>query len=240
MNQTAPSQEPGGGPLPAAAAVEQLVHEYGKLIFSIIYGLTHNWLESQDLTQDVFLRALESIDAARAATGNRFQARAWLLRIAVNTARMHQRRARLYRFLPFSLIEKDEQEAEAAAISEPVAAKAVPCQPPGYAPPEPANPAELVAERDAVARTLARLPESQRLPLLLSIVAGCSHAEIARILDLEEATVRQRLSRGRRAFQALYTQESGEVVKVATQDRHIPARGREAQRSARAMQIAVG
>jgi RNA polymerase sigma factor (sigma-70 family) len=238
MNQTAPSQEPGKGPLPAAAAVEQLVHEYGKLIFHVLYGYTHNWEESQDLTQDVFLRALESIDAARAATGNRFQARAWLLRVAVNVARMHQRRARLYRFLPFSVVE--EQEAEAAAHSEPVTAKAAPCQPPGYAPHEPENPAELVAERDAVARTLARLPESQRLPLLLSIVAGCSHAEIARILDLEEATVRQRISRGRRAFQALYMQESGEVVRVATQDRPMPTHGREAQRLAREMQAATG
>lgn len=238
MNQTAPSQEPGGGPLPAAAAVEQLVHEYGKLIFHVLYGQLHDWQASQDLTQDVFLRALESIDAARAATGRSFQARAWLLRITVNMARMHQRRARLYRFLPFSVIE--DQEAEAAARSEPVTAKAVPCQPPGYAAPEPADPAELVAERDAVARTLARLPESQRLPLLLSIVAGCSHAEIARILNLEEATVRQRLSRGRRAFQALYTQESGEVIGVATQDRHLPTRGREAQRPARVAQVAAG
>src|SRR5437763_605287 len=99
MNQTAPSQEPGGGPLPAVQAVEQLVHEYGKLIFHVLYGYTHNWEQSQDLTQDVFLRAHEGIDAARAVTGRRFQARAWLLRIAVNVAHMQQRRARLYRFL---------------------------------------------------------------------------------------------------------------------------------------------
>jgi RNA polymerase sigma-70 factor (ECF subfamily) len=215
------------------------VHAYGQLIFHLIYGLTHDWQESQDLTQDVFLRALEGIDAARAATGRNFQARAWLLRIAVNVARMHQRRARLYRFLPFSAME-DEQEAEATARSEQVTAKATPCQPPGYAPHEPANPAELVAERDAVARTLARLPESQRLPLLLSTVAGCSHAEIARILDLEEATLRQRLSRGRRAFQTLYAQESGEVVKVATQDRPMPPRGRKAQRLVKAVRTAAG
>lgn len=239
MNRTIPLQEPGEALLPAAEAVEQLVHEYGKLIFSIINGLTHNWLESQDLTQDVFLRALESIDAARAATGNRFQARAWLLRIAVNTARMHQRRARLYRFLPFSVMES-EQETETEARGVPVIARAAPLQPPGYAPHELANPAEVVAERDAVARTLARMPESQRLPLLLSIVAGCSHAEIARILDLEETTVRQRISRGRRAFQVLYTQESGEVVRVATQDQHVPTRGREAQRSVKAVQTAAG
>ena len=239
MNQTGPSQESGGGPLPAAQAVEQLVHEYGKLVFHLLYGLTHNWQESQDLTQDLFLRALESIDAARAATGRRFQARAWLLRIAVNVARMHQRRARLYHFLPFSVME-DEQEAEAEGRDMPATHKAAPVQPPGYAPHEPANPAEVVAERDAVVRTLARLPESQRLPLLLSIVAGCSHTEIAGILDLQEATVRQRLSRGRRAFQALYTEESGEVVRVTTQDRHMPILGREAQRSAKEVQTATG
>lgn len=40
--------------------------------------------------------------------------------------------------------------------------------------------------------------------LLLSVVAGYSASEIAPLLSLNETTVRQRLSRARKAFQRLY------------------------------------
>jgi RNA polymerase sigma-70 factor (ECF subfamily) len=239
MHQTEPlHQEPDEGSLPAREVVEQLVYDYSKLVFHIIYAMTGHWQESQDLTQDVFLHALVGIDAARAVTGPCFQGRAWLLRIAVNLVRMRERRARLYRFQSFSAME-DRQEAEAETSGEAITVKAAPVQPPGYASPEPADPAELVAERDVVERTLAKLPESLRLPLLLSIVAGCSHTEISRILDLQEITVRQRLSRARRAFQSIYAEESGEVVRVATQNQRESPHSREVHRPASAMQMQV-
>ena len=52
--------------MPAAQAVESLINEYGKLVFQTIYGLTGDWEESQDLTQDTFHQALKTIDEARA------------------------------------------------------------------------------------------------------------------------------------------------------------------------------
>ena len=88
--------------LPAAQAVEALVHEYSKLVFHTIYGLTGDWEESQDLTQDTFHNALKAIDAARAESGTNFHAKAWLLRIALNTVRMQRRRRSILRFIPFS------------------------------------------------------------------------------------------------------------------------------------------
>jgi RNA polymerase sigma-70 factor, ECF subfamily len=59
---------------------------------------------------------------------------------------------------------------------------------------------------------MAQLPDAQRLCLLLSVVGGFSSSEIANMLDLREATVRQRLTRARRQFQQLYARESGEVL----------------------------
>jgi len=59
------------------------------------------------------------------------------------------------------------------------------------------------------------VPETLRIPLLLSTVGGFSISEIARILQLREAAVRQRLSRARKAFGQSYAQESGDVVRVA-------------------------
>ncbi len=74
------------------------------------------------------------------------------------------------------------------------------------------DPADLIAERDVVQRTMAQLPEMLRLCLVLSVVGGLPAHEIARALNLGEAAVRQRLSRARKLFQQLYLLESGEVI----------------------------
>jgi len=192
--------------VPAASAVEILIQEYGKLVFHLIYSLTGEWETSEDLTQDTFLYALRALDTAREASGEEFHARAWLLRIAVNTARMHLRRRRLIRFSSLSKL-AEAQEREAEDIHVRVAA----IQPVGYATQAPLDPAEQVSERDAVAQALSKLPESFRLSLLLSVVAAFSNSEIASMLNLSEVAVRQRLSRARRAFQLLYAQESCEM-----------------------------
>jgi len=193
---------------PAAEAVEHLIRAYGRLVFHLIHGMIHDWHESEDLTQEVFLAAFRGIDAAQAARGAEFQAKAWLLHIAVNRVRMYRRRQRLIQFVPFSQMET--LEASVDAISE----LAAPVQPGGYCTVEGGgDPASLVAERDAVRRALAGLPDPLRLPLLLSVVGGLSGAEIASILGMGEAAVRQRLSRARRQFKERYATECGEVVR---------------------------
>jgi RNA polymerase sigma-70 factor, ECF subfamily len=196
----------------AARLVEALIHEYGKLVFHTIYGLTGDWEESQDLSQDTFHQALRGIEAARAASGEQFHAKAWLLRIALNTVRMQRRRRAILRFIPFSLLqerpESDRREGERDIVNE----QAAPVQPSGFGAVEADDPEELVAEQDAVRRTMAKLPEPLRVCLLLSVLGGLSSAEIAAMLDLKEAAVRQRLSRARKQFQQLYAYESGETL----------------------------
>jgi RNA polymerase sigma-70 factor (ECF subfamily) len=196
--------------MPAAQAVEALIDDYGKLVFRVILGMIGDWQESQDLTQDTFLQALRAIEAARQASGAHFHAKAWLLQIAVNTVRMQRRRRSLVRFVPFSSLHEEGQvEHESELVSE----RPAPVQPVGYGMGNAEqDPAEIVAERDVVQRTIAQLPETLRLCLLLSIVGGLSSREIARLLDLNEAAVRQRLARARKVFQRLYLQESGEAI----------------------------
>lgn len=198
----------------AAQAVEALIHEYGKLVFHTIYGMTGDWEESQDLTQDTFHQALKAIDAARAKSGPLFHAKAWLLRIALNTVLMQRRRRGLYRFIPLSRMQKQEQTGERAegygSALETLRAAAV--QPGGYGIMEDEDLETLVAEQDAVRRTMARLSEPLRVCLVLSIIGQFSSSEIAAMLNLEEAAVRQRLARGRKQFQQFYQQENGEEV----------------------------
>ncbi len=199
--------------MPAGQEVEELISKYSKLVFHTIYAMTGDWEESQDLTQDTFHQALKGIDAARATSGSEFREKAWLIRIALNTVHMQRRRRNLFRFIPFSHMQKGKEtgqayETELNELNE----RAAPVQPTGYGATESNDPAELVAERDAVQRTLARLPETLRKCLLLSIIGSFSTSEIAHMLDLQEAAVRQRLVRARKQFQQLYALESGERI----------------------------
>src|SRR5258708_15662760 len=193
--------------MPAAQAVEALIHQYSRLVFQVIYGLVGDWHESQDLTQDTFLVAFKAIEAARQASSANFHAKAWLLQIAANNARMSLRRRRLVRFVPFSALRTEEQEASEGEL---VGERPTPIQPAGYGMESAVqDPADLIAERDVVQRTMAQLPEALRLCLVLSVVGGLPAHQIARALGLNEAAVRQRLSRARRLFQQLYLLEGG-------------------------------
>jgi RNA polymerase sigma factor (sigma-70 family) len=205
----------------AAQAVETLVHDYYKLVFHTIYSLTGNWEESQDLTQDTFQQALKGIDAARSASGTQFRPKAWLLRIALNNVRMQRRRRNLFRFIPFSHMQKGEQQSafptmNRGTTTDAVDNSAAPVQPAGYGVTNNEDPALLIAERDAIQRTMAHLPESLRTCLILSVVASFSTAEIAALLDIQEAAVRQRLARARKQFQQFYALESGETITDTT------------------------
>src|SRR5258708_19017592 len=163
--------------MPPAQAVEALIHQYGRLVFRVIYGLTGDWHESQDLTQDTFVQAFKAIEAARQASGANFHAKAWLLQIAENTARMSLRRRSLVSFVPFAALRKEEQEAREGEL---VGERLAPVQPAGYGMGHRAEDvADLVAEREGVQRTVAQLPETLRMCLLLSVVGGLPSPEIA-------------------------------------------------------------
>jgi RNA polymerase sigma-70 factor, ECF subfamily len=210
--------------MPAPQAVELLIHEYGKLVFQTIYGLTGDWEESQDLTQDTFHQALKTIDAARAKSGVQFHAKAWLLQIALNTVRMQRRRRSIFRFIPFSRLQKEEisvsetstQQASIDVLNE----QAAPVQPSGYGASAEIDLEAFVAEQDAVHRALARLTEPLRLCLLLSVVGQFSTREIAQMLEIEDAAVRQRLVRARKQFQNYYEHESGEEIIEKSETTH--------------------
>lgn len=185
----------------AGQAIEQLIEEYGKLVFHVIFGLTNNWWDSQDLTQETFLLAFRNIDAARKASGSQFQAKAWLLRIAVNLVRMQRRRQRAIRFFTFSELKPAQSMTERTQEVPSTAYEEIQ---------DVGDLETIIAERDTVQRCMEQLPETLRIPLLLSVVAGFSQRDLAGMLALNEATVRQRLSRARKAFQRLYAQASGE------------------------------
>jgi RNA polymerase sigma-70 factor (ECF subfamily) len=64
-----------------------------------------------------------------------------------------------------------------------------------------------VEERNAIERTLTRLPERQRSALLLSDHVGLSSDEVAETMGISPGAARVLIHRGRLAFRTAYDQE---------------------------------
>jgi len=139
-------------------------------------GLT----QAQDVVQDVFLRAHRAFARLRADSNPR----AWLYRIATNSAYDHLRRRRR------------------AALTSLAAAEALAVD---------GGPEQWLGESEPVHRALALLPPCYRVPLLLHACAGRSLSEIAGALGCSCGAVKMRLLRARARFRQIY-QGSGERV----------------------------
>ena len=72
--------------------------------------------------------------------------------------------------------------------------------------------AEARADRDRLERALARLPEGQRIPVVLKDVYGLSCREIGEELGIEEGAVKVRLHRARKRLHEMLTEEAGGEV----------------------------
>ena len=74
--------------------------------------------------------------------------------------------------------------------------------------PDDKNP-ESWHDRQLIHKSMAKLPERQRLAIHLKDIEGYSTAEIAKILETDESNVRTILSRGRKALKAIIEKEIG-------------------------------
>lgn len=170
-------------------AFESVVEAYGPRLLAFAITLTRSREDGEEVVQDAFLRAFRAI-FYRMAPGRvaALQLSPWLYRITRNVARNHQRarRRRAWR-IPFSL---DQQPGRLR----------------GYdAAPEPE-----VAEDGTLLAELGRMPARYGEPLALRFLEGLSNRDIARVMDLPEATVRTRLHRGLALLRQRLTQD-GEV-----------------------------
>ncbi len=153
-------------------AFGRIVERYQTLICSLAYSKCGNLAQSEDLAQETFIAAWQKLGELREPA----KLRAWLCGIVRNLAASALRREQRRGGTAQSL----DAVAELAGSGADPAAQAV-----------------TQEEANLLWRSLAGLPETYREPMVLFYRQGRSVAEVARSLDLEEAAVRQRLSRGR-------------------------------------------
>lgn len=158
-------------------AFGHIVARYQTLICSLAYSATGSFSQSQDLSQETFVIAWKQLSELREPG----KLRAWLCAILKN---------RIYK-----TYRRDGHEPAHAA--EPLEiAQELPST-------EPAPSAQAISkEEEAILwRSLGKIPETYREPLVLFYREHQSIETVAANLDLSEDAVKQRLSRGRKLLQ---------------------------------------
>ncbi|CAB4649676.1 unannotated protein [freshwater metagenome] len=173
--------------------------QYAPQLFATALRMTRNRADAEDLVQETFLKGWRAFDSYQQGTN----LRAWLFRIMTNTFinkyNSQQRRPQetelddveelfLFRRMGAFDQSKMNQSAEDQML-------------------------ELFTDEE-VKNAIESLPETFRIPVLLSDVEGFSYKEIAEMLEVPIGTVMSRLHRGRKAMQKMlyeYAKERGLV-----------------------------
>src|SRR5262245_6781778 len=167
-----------------ASAFDLLVRRYQ----ARAYGLAHRLLgpdgEAEDAVQEAFLQVLRGLPGFRSEA--RFST--WLFRVVTNAALM-QRRSRARRPAAESLESFQPTFDETGLHTRTPVELSAPLH------------VEERLDRRTLARKAAagldRLPDTYRTPFILRDLEELPTAEVAALLDLEPATVRQRVHRAR-------------------------------------------
>jgi RNA polymerase sigma-70 factor (ECF subfamily) len=158
------------------AAWEDLVKIHTRRVYAICYRFTSSEQESQDLTQEVFLRVFRSLNSFRAGDGSFM---IWLGRLARNLLVDHYRRSKIYRAT-------ESIEEQLPVIEETQSMSAwTDC---------------TLAGREAsetLHSALQELSPALRETVLLRDIEELEYREIAQALNVPEGTVKSRLNRGR-------------------------------------------
>ncbi len=158
-------------------AWEELVRLNTRKVYGLCYRFTGSGSESQDLTQEVFLRVFRTIGSFRSAEGS---FGTWLARVTRNLLIDHYRRTRQERVT-------DSIEDQLPMLEEAGAAASV-------------RPDQGVAGREAseiLQANLQKLSPDLREAVILRDLQEMEYREIAEVLSIPEGTVKSRINRGR-------------------------------------------
>ncbi len=157
-----------------------LVERYQLMIFRTCIGFVHNKEDADDLTQEVFIQAYQSIKRFR----NESSFSTWLYRIAVNASLNRKRKKfgnNLLRYFEISSDRnKDPERVIEIADTE--------------------DPETIVLRKehhDWLEQALDQLPEKQKTAIVLSKYDELSQKEIAAIMNITEGAVESLLQRAK-------------------------------------------
>lgn len=158
------------------------MRSYQNMVYSTAVRLLGNETDAEDIAQTVFLRAYQHFDEIQHSP----TAGGWLKTVATNLCLNHLCRYRArWRF--FSDLRRDDDEAEAPELE--------------FAAPDTLEQGlDSADQRRVLEEALHKLPDAQRVPLVLFHFENKSYEEIAAQLKVTLAKVKTDIRRGREAL----------------------------------------
>lgn len=167
------------------AAFDELVTRFSSDVYGLLWRITENAEEAKDLTQETFLRVVQSIKTFRGEAS----LKTWLFRIAINQARNRRRWWLARRLnLTFSLDAESRDERGTLSLRDLLQDNSR------------KSPEEDLLEREqsqALRRALQELAPHFREAVVLRDIEGMSYEDIAVALEIGIGTVKSRIARGR-------------------------------------------
>lgn len=173
------------------AAYEQLMRRYYARIYGLVYNMTSNREDAEDLAQEVFVKAWKALGRFRGQSS--FYT--WIYRIALNRTINYRKRRNRRATVSFDEFDPDVKQAD--TYREFSSKGSV------------LRKMSLSEFQEKMNKALLTLSEKHRAVVVMHDIEGLPHAEIASIMRCSEGTVRSRLFYARKLLQA----ELAEFVK---------------------------
>ncbi|MGD2294549.1 MAG: RNA polymerase sigma factor [Candidatus Aminicenantes bacterium] len=191
MNETAVVQLAQQGD---ADAFRRLFEENKRRVFALAYQYTKNKEDAEDILQETFIKAFNSLDKFKVHRETNFSS--WLYRIGINASIDHLRKNKMKKN---NFIDSDQLPNISSDD--------------GYSNPEQA--ARIKEIRTKLDQTLHKLPAGQRMVFILRHYQQFSVKEIADHMRCSEGSVKKQLFRAfqmiKEHFQSLFPEDSYEM-----------------------------
>lgn len=166
-------------------AFGQLIENYERFVFNVVYRMLPNCEDAKDVSQEVFLKAFRYL--------GKFDGKAsfstWLYRIAVNTSIDQLRKRKGQETIS---MDKEMERNEGTLKKE-------------YVDHAPGVEEQVIAKESMaeIKNAIEKLSSEHRVMITLRDLEGMSYAEIAEITETSLGTVKSRLARARKSLRDL-------------------------------------
>lgn len=165
-------------------AFKLFVEKYHQMVLNICNNILHDFDDSMDVSQEVFIKIYESIDQFRGDS----KVTSWLYRIAVNKSLNFLRSKKRNKwFASLDLLfgdEKKQIDPEDDAL-------------------KPGEDMEIDENKKVLHDALKKLPEKQNIAIALSHFEDLSYKEISEVMQISVSEVGVLINRGKKKLQKI-------------------------------------
>ena len=170
--------------------MSEIYQDHARTVYKFLLSQTHDPDLAEELTQETFFNAWRGLPSFH--RDSKFST--WLYRLATNVTIDFLRKEKRRRGLAVSSLSVEDEDDQRVLDVPDLR----------FTPQSEAERREL---QEAVHRGLTQLSDEHRQVLVLRELNGLSYSEIAQVLNIEEGTVKSRISRARLALRKILLED---------------------------------